>query len=231
MNSNKIITAALLLYAALTCFSCGNSIPQISGVNSQQYFLISPESGEIGFFINLYVNADDKDGIEDLLNLYLLSDDDELLWRSSSEDWVIREQNGIEWRGIEKLVLSENSVFSPGTYRLILKDRAGEQVNDEIIIRPVGQDLNPDTFPRLSASNENSSTLLLESPYENSIISFYDKSGELLQAYRTTNGTILIRDLPHGDDVSRKYQSVYVSAYNDKIGAAFMAGPYFKGSF
>ncbi len=231
MNSSKIVSFALLLSALLICFSCGNSIPQISGVNSQQNYLISPETGEISFYTNLYINADDKDGIEDLLNLYLLSDNDELLWRSYSEDWVIREQNGIEWRGIEKLVLAENNVFSPGTYRLILKDRAGEQVNDEIIIRPVSQDLDADMFPKLSASDDNPITLVLESPYQYSIISFYDKSGELLQAYRATEGSIVIRDLPHGDDVSRKYQSVYVSAYNDSIGAAFMAGPYLKGSF
>lgn len=117
----------LVFCTALTIIlfvSCTNSKPEITYgfILSVLYHTDDGPRERFSFFII----PDDKDGLENLDELYLYNDREQLRWHIKSDDWVSYTQDGKTWIGTRSIAARE-SRLPRGVYRAVLFNKGGEK--------------------------------------------------------------------------------------------------------
>ena len=219
----KCISIAPVIAAAILMFGCGNDPPELKQIYSQINFTKTPEGVQGSEFLVL-VNAEDKDGEDDIETVYIIRDDEQTFWRVDSVSWNLRNNRGMKWVGCENMTTVDGSLPSPGEYRVLVIDRAGERAEDSVFIPIIKKVPDAKQFPEILFT-ENYEILEIKSINSRNIISFYDSAGKLLGAYAATPGMLNIKKLKD-PSVADNYRTVEISYYSNSTGAGLVAGPY-----
>lgn len=220
------IIIALIIVIVTILFGCGNNPPELKQIYSQINFTKTPE-GRQGTELLVLVNAEDKDGEDDIETVYVINDNKQTFWQVDSSGWSMRSSRGMKWVGSEKMVTIDGNPPLPGEYRVLVTDRAGERVEDSVFI-PIFKEMpKTEEFPELFFT-DNDELIELESPNSRNIISFYDSSGKLLGAFAVTPGMLNIKNLKEASLILDNYRTVNISCYSNSHGAGLIAGPYLR---
>jgi hypothetical protein len=127
----------LALLAVLTALSsCSGEKPEVY----QQYWRLDVVAGPEGKGqherLTLFAQADDADGYEDLAELRLYHRQEEVRWQVGADSWSRVQLTGENWVGSRALQPPDGQLIPRGSYRLVLKDRAGEQAEARVFIDP-----------------------------------------------------------------------------------------------
>ena len=125
---------ATLCGALFATAGCESSPPDLMELELTLYELSDRELGRTYEVASLFVHAGDVDGIDDLDALYLIHDDAELFWETTSESWFQEDSSEGAWVGEPRLAMPERADFPSGTYRVVLVDLAGESSERELTV-------------------------------------------------------------------------------------------------
>ncbi len=134
--AGRLLRLALpaLLPAGLLLSACAAHPPQIGRVYWQQNLVNDPGRDAVYPAISLFVQAEDADGLEDLQELYLISDEEELFWRLDPQSWTEVRQGAETWIGSNLLSMPGRTLLPAGEYRVLLMDLGGGQAEQTLWI-------------------------------------------------------------------------------------------------
>ncbi len=220
----SILKALAVLIIILIFAGCGNNPPEINQVYSQINFIKAPDSDLIKTELLVLVNADDKDGEDNIEFLYIANDKRQILWRLDPDRRNSRNSRGINWIGNEHLVAVDGGVPSPGDYRVVITDMAGDRDEQKIFI-PVFKEMpKAELFPSVEIS-EDMTELKIISAEKRNVLSFYDSEGRLIKAFSVTPGLVFINEL-NDSNISDEWKSLRIACYSNSAGGGLITGPY-----
>jgi hypothetical protein len=120
----------LLLLTLL--FSCTGQPPEIARIFWQLNIVENREQNLTYQRLSLFIKPNDPDGFEDIEEVFLINDQQELLWHLEAESWA---QSGAEqdiWIGSNALQMPDGASFPAGEYRILLRDVGGDSAEQSI---------------------------------------------------------------------------------------------------
>jgi hypothetical protein len=82
--------------------------------------------------LSLFVKPNDPDGIDDLAELFLISDQEQLYWALDSESWQKSGSGTDVWIGANGIRLPDGAPLPSGEYRILLRDVGGASTEQTI---------------------------------------------------------------------------------------------------
>ena len=113
------------LAVGMLVLGCGGKAPELPAVE----WRIEMRPSHEGAYESLSVFGDVKDsnGPEDIVELWIIQDDDRLAWRLTNSTWTERTEGGDTWIGAADLIRNDYSAFTRGDYRVMVIDAAGDR--------------------------------------------------------------------------------------------------------
>jgi hypothetical protein len=192
------LAAALFFIAGLWFFaSCSRTAPNISFGTLRLVYHNSGEGGMVEERFSFFVLPEDDDGIEDIADLYLYHDQEGLVWRMGSEEWLSFDIDGKTWIGSRQIVMPDGEGLPRGQFRAVIVDKGGEQSE-----RDFAFDAPEDprySFPYFFIEQ---GRYRLESEYPAHYLVCYDAGGNYLatQALENPEGSLAELNLPSETD-------------------------------
>jgi hypothetical protein len=191
-------TAALLgLVLALgfgLALSCSGSPPELFGVSWELEVEASSPALAPVERLSFALSAQDRDGTEDLGNLYVAMDNQRLFWKLDPGSWVRSGAEGVVKIGYRALKMADDSSMPRGEYRFILVDKSGERAESRVMIAPP-----PSKGQALPSIALKDGSIILGKRRKETRLLVYDRSGSLLRTIeanrdRYTLGELLPKD-------------------------------------
>jgi hypothetical protein len=123
----KKLLFLLTVCTAVCSTGCSEDPPAIRQIYVQLNIFDDRDKGAVYESLSLWIHPQDEDGIEDIEYLYLIHDDQELVWVLESETWDMKQQPGETWIGSNDVLMPDLSPLPRGEYRVIVVDAAGER--------------------------------------------------------------------------------------------------------
>ncbi|MDC7126341.1 MAG: hypothetical protein PQJ46_12290, partial [Spirochaetales bacterium] len=183
---------------------------------------INNANGSITAELSVMFVADDDDGFEDIESFYVINDKHQVYWNVDCNNWITREVDDVKWIGYEHFITDSQKVPRPGTYRILVIDKAGERVEDSIYIPLIKKEPSKKDFPEIRYT-DSSYEIEIKSKYNNNTIAFYDEAGKLIDAFSVSTGKINIKDLKKSKEIIDKCNNMIVSSYSNKYGAGLIS--------
>jgi len=128
-GSGGLALAAAAL-AALTGVACGSKQPEIAAL---EWRLESrpAEAGSDYESLSVFATIRDDDGLDNILELWVVNDDSAQAWKLTDADWIKVAEGADTWIGASALATPELAGMPRGPYRLVAIDAAGQRVERE----------------------------------------------------------------------------------------------------
>ena len=210
----KAIQKIKIFIILILLSGCSENPPVIDQVYWQVNLLNDINAGSVYETFTLFLLVTDPDGIEDISSLYLINDREELFWKMSSDNWVIKENQENTWIGSNLITMHDRSPFPSGNYRVIIIDEAGEREEYSFIVKNSG--FQPDTgeFPTFSQSGSQGIA-----GSNTDVVWQYNNDGTLLYEKYPGGKSLTI---PVSDDTGW----IYLYRYDRIKGVGLVSGPY-----
>jgi len=203
-------------------FSCTGSPPGIINTDWMLVYTDDLVLGAVYEELNFYVQVQDRDGDNDLTEIYLIRNDLNWSWKIDSSNWVSYDQDGEHWLGANGLSIGTGGNIPRGDYRVLVIDRSGQRDERTITIRQPGIDSGKLNFPEITKVG---ATLRIRSDVAPVLLWFYNSQSELLTEKYTATGTFPLSDFLNEKE---QQQVTWFYAYyqNEVEGYGIKSGPY-----
>ena len=210
----------LALGIAILTVSCSGEAPEIVHVRPQLHHVDDRSLGERYERLQIYVLAEDRNGIEDVELLYIIHDESDSYWRLNSDNWNVVERDGLVWLGSSGLVMEHHRPFPRGEYRLSIIDASGEG-SEESFLLTTEELLAESLFPGLLHVEPN---VIVDGDWPRVTIRAYTLQGTQIGEYKGPGGSIPTRQLTDdGRQPAGLEFWVYVSRPDQPL---LVSGPY-----
>ena len=210
----KYILRIEILIILTVFLSCSENPPEIEQVFWQSNRFNDLEAGEIYDTLSLFVQVTDADGIEDIASIYIINDKEELFWKISEENRVIKENQGVTWIGSNKLKMNDRSMFPSGEYRVLVIDEAGERMESSFQMKNSSVLPDREQFPDLKKSGN-----IITADKNTSVVWTYSSDGSVITE-NYTDGSI--KKLP----LNEKSSEIFLYRFDRINGTGLVSGPY-----
>ena len=177
----------MALCLLLVFFSCSRSEPRILYGFIELVYYSGTDRAEERY--SFFILAEDDDGVENLLELYLYHDREGLRWLINSTDWIQYEEDGKTWIGSRNIAM-EAASLPRGQYRAVLVNRGGEKTERRFTFD--GPENPPYPFPSFSVDD---GVYRIDSRYPVNHLVCYDQQGRAVQTLAFSGIQGNIRDL------------------------------------
>jgi hypothetical protein len=176
----RILFPVVVLAASAILLACSGEAPSIV---SLRWTLIQRDaaSSPPAECLSVFVSAEDADGRDDIESVYIAQDGSQLVWKLGKERWTAKEEGGGYWIGSNALSMADGSEIPRGTYRVILRDAAGDGDETAFVVK------DPGKRQQISLKLEGK-TLLASAPYPAMNFIVLDASGETLASVTAPRG-------------------------------------------
>ncbi|MDR1317046.1 MAG: hypothetical protein LBK13_09260 [Spirochaetales bacterium] len=217
--------SAFFLIILITLFSsaCSGSDPAITDARWRLTAFRDTHSGVTGEYLGLAVLAVDDDGLDDLESISLISDEHELYWQASVEDWVVRQIRQQSWIVLEKLAVPDN-VVPRGAYRIILRDYSGAQAESSFSVTASPE--LPESFPSLLPSEGTGGDIVLDTPRSESILMIRSEGGVLLGSFTLRKGLNSRISILANEQIRSQARELYLYEQGSAGRHSILAGPW-----
>jgi hypothetical protein len=210
--------------ALLTALSaCTGAPPETTRVETQIVYVEDRDLDEVYEELSVAVHVEDADGIDDIVALHVVHDDEGLVWTATDGAWSRRTEGGTQLFVMEGLVTPDGEPLPRGRYRIIAVDAAGHE--DEATTVLSNPPASPQTlsFPRLSFERNE---MTVSGAFPEVLVYGYSEAGQFLGEFRFRPGQQRrFADVPwlrnRDDEVS-----LFVAGYDAEGGRYVRSGPY-----
>jgi hypothetical protein len=177
---SRVLLSALAVTAFAALLSCSGEAPSIL---SLRWTLVLRDAAAYppAECLSVFISVEDADGRDDLESIFIAEDGYQLVWKLDKEHWTAKEEGGGYWIGSNALSMADGSVIPRGTYRVILRDVAGDGDETAFTVKDPGKP------PQISLKREGSS-ILASAPYPAMNFIVLDASGETLASVAAPRG-------------------------------------------
>jgi hypothetical protein len=213
--------AALPLLLLLA--SCSGSAPVISRVSAQLVYEKDPASGGVLEELALFVVPEDKDGLDDLEFLHVVSDKAELYWSLDSNDWTRIKGQNEEWIGSARLAMPANERLPRGSFRVLLYDLSGDSDEESFALPPDAPEPGSLPFPRATVAGGRISVSGASDWYT---LLVYTGVAAFVKSYPVQARGMDLETIRRGDSALRAGFTFYVYTYWAREAVGLLVGPY-----
>lgn len=216
--------ALALCSLALGLPGCTGQPPEILRVFWQINLIEDKEQGQIYESLSLFLRPRDPDGLEDIDEVYLISDAEELFWRLDSASWR-RSGSGEEtWIGSNGLRLPDGRAFPAGEYRILLRDVGGDTAEQTLAIQAPPVEQLRGYLPQVSVQR---GAVLIGGGADSYQLWLYDAAGGYAGTRSVSRGTTATESLVAEQPALRGGFSFKVYTFVQGRNLGVISGPYF----
>jgi hypothetical protein len=220
-GAHRIVAPALL--AVLLVCSCSGNPPRISRVSAQLLYEKDLVSGRIDEELALFVVPEDKDGLDDLEYLHVISDRAELYWSLDSSAWTRAKGQSDEWIGSARLAMPPNERFPRGSFRVLLYDLAGDSDEQTFTLPPEAPEISTLPFPQATVAG---GRITASGPSEWLTLLVYTTSDRFVKSFPAQARGVDLETIRRTDSALRGGFRFWVYTYWAREAVGLMAGPY-----
>ena len=213
--------AVLALFVAVS--ACTGAPPEATRVETELVYVEDRNLGEIYEELSVSVHVEDADGIDDIVALHVVHDDEGLVWTAADGAWSRRTEGGTQLFVMDGLVTPDGEPLPRGRYRIIAVDAAGHE--DEATTVVSDPPAAPETlsFPGLNIERN---TFTVSGTFSEVVIYGYSEAGEFLGEFRLRPGQQRrFADVAWLRNRNQEV-SLFVSSYDAEGGRYVRSGPY-----
>lgn len=218
----KMPLAAVFCSAVLTIafISCSSSPPEVLQIYWQLNITEDTEKAAVYESLSLWVQARDEDGTDDIEYIYLIHDEQELLWEISSETWEQVSDSGEDWYGLNGIIRGDLSNLPRGEYRVVVIDKVGER--DERSFYLSAKNTLVETVDTLDVVMEGNSVVPRNTEYGYTIWGF-GSDRNFIGSIKDLSVPVTLEEI-EAELPGTEY--IYVYSYEMNEGAGIIGGPY-----
>ena len=220
-RAGRLLAAAIL---AALADGCSGNAPQIARVSAQLLYVDDLTDGSVHEELALHVVPEDKDGLDDLQYLHLISDKAELYWSLSSDTWSQAKSQNDQWIGSARLAMPRNERFPRGEYRVLLYDLSGDSAEQRFDLDTEVLDPREIPFPQAAVVG---GRITLTGALGWYAVLVYTGSNTYVKSFAAQAEGVSLDTIRRSDSVLRGGFSYYVYAYWSRRGVGLLVGPYF----
>lgn len=199
----RMLPAFVTALAALAASACGNKLPEIGAVEWRLESRPAPV-GPPYESLSVFASVKDDNGIDDILEIWVLKDDSAYAWKFTDTDWIKATDGGDDWIGASAIATPELASMPRGTYRFIAIDAAGQRAEKEFEVTGSFPDRKA---PSLSCAD---GMLTVVSTWPETLALAFDATGSLLASPGAQAGPSSLAGT-FGSDLAAR--TVQVAAY------------------
>jgi len=215
----------IAIAAAVFTAGCSEDPPAIQQLYLQLNVFDDREKDALYESLSLWVHPQDEGGIEDIEYLYLVQDEQELVWVLDSETWEKEDRPGENWIGSNDVLMPDLSAFPRGEYRIIVVDAAGKRDERTAYISQNKELIDRIELPEILTENESVTvTGLGDRSFH---LWVYDQNGSFRTTVTPTQIPFPFADFltSRGDGEYR--ESFFIYLYDHDLGCGVKSGPYY----
>jgi hypothetical protein len=235
--------------------SCDYHAPVIGEVQYRLNVTNDLKNQKVYQKLSVFISAQDQDGSDDIIKLYIIHDQTEVYWTLESDDWQKTKEASRPLIGTNALVMPNLDNFPGGEYRILLEDLSGTTTEKSFYLYT-----NQDNFVKdknaFPTGYEKGQKLYIQSKYEKVSIwlsrrmtttSDQENSPGNVSSNNTTStgaGEVLASlQITHGNK-GISYQTLrskvpalpveftyYLYVYDNQQNLGLISGPYYFPSF
>jgi hypothetical protein len=207
----KLRAAAIALLAAMATVSCGSKPPEVAAV---EWRIESRpiDRGAAYESLSAFGSIKDEDGIDNIVELWVVNDAAALAWKLTSADWTKTSEGGDNWMGGSALATPELAPLPRGGYRLIAIDSAGQRA--ELPFTVAGS-FPEKKAPTLSYSAKDA-RLAIRSDWPETLALAFDATGALLASPAAPKQSSTLAEA-FGPDIAARAASVGAYGYEPAL--------------
>ncbi len=204
--------------------ACTGEPPEILRVFWQLNLIEDREQNVTYQSLSLFVKPSDPDGFEDIEEVYLINDEQELLWRLDGETWVQSGSGEELWIGSNSLRMPEGSSFPGGVYRVLLRDVGGDSSEQELRIESTPVSNNRRFLPAVTVRN---GQIEIAGPLQSYQLWLYDTGRRFVTAYPAGRGSLAVEAVIRAQAPLQGGFSFKVYGYVPQRNLGVISGPYY----
>jgi hypothetical protein len=215
------------LFAVVVLFlvpACTGEPPEILRVFWRLNLIEDREQNVSYQSLSLFVKPSDPDGFEDIEEVYLLNDEQELLWHLDGENWVQSGSGEELWIGSNSLRMPAGSSFPGGIYRVLLRDVGGDSAEQEIRIESTSISNNRRFLPAVNVRN---GRIEIAGALQSYQLWLYDTGGRFVTAYPAGQGSLAVEAVIRAQAPLQGGFSFKVYGYVPQRNLGVISGPYY----
>lgn len=215
----------LTVCASMFILGCSEDPPAIQQIYVQLNVFDDREKETVYESLSLWVHPQDEDGIEDIEYLYIIHDDQELVWVLESETWDMEQRPGENWIGSNEVIMPDLSPLPRGEYRVIVADAAGERDERRAYLSQNEDLLRRIRLPEISVENE---TVDIAGLNDRSFhLWIYDQNGSYKNSFTPSADQLRFEEfLPRGGD-GEYADNFFIYTYDHDEGCGIRSGPFY----
>jgi len=197
--------------------ACANNPPQIEQSIGTRIVRYNSEDQSIHEFFSVFSAVQDKDGFQDIDNMYILDDASQLLWHLTGSDLQTIDNNNRHWVGNHNLVMPKDEAMPVGKIRIIIYDRAGNKALSEVGLPLMEANLQ-EQIPKAKRKGD-ILEIIPSAAWEkmDREIIIQDWSGAELSRYRSSGSSVKIDALLNGRKAADVHFSINDHLFNGSL--------------
>lgn len=212
-----------VLLVIIFCFlGCDSAPPKVLQIYWQLNLMDNTEAEKVYERLSLWVLGQDKDGFDDLEYIYLIHEENELLWEIEKNGWQTATESQETWIGTNKIIAGGLSPIPRGEYRVVLIDSSGERDERSFYISmPENIELYG-TGPRAVVDHD-MGEITVSSAGNGFTLWCYNEAGNYIDAVKEQPPVIKIEKLKERVPAAAEIE---IYSYNFQHGFGYVSGPY-----
>jgi hypothetical protein len=216
------IAAALALIVAFAT-GCSGNPPHIARISAQLLYEKDTASGAATEELSLFIVPEDKDGLDDLEYLHVISDASELFWSLDSDAWTSVKSQNDDWVGSSRLAVPQGEQAPRGEYRVMLYDLSGDSDEQRFRMDAPSTDIKDVPFPEATVSK---GRITIAGPSDWYTVLVYTSAGVYSRSFPAQARGIDLETVRRADAALRSGFTFSVYTYWTAGSAGLLVGPY-----
>ncbi|OHD12589.1 MAG: hypothetical protein A2Z96_04745 [Spirochaetes bacterium GWB1_48_6] len=202
---------------------CSPSTPQIIQDFTRLTYLVDPGSTLPKETLSVFIQVENKDGLEDLEKLYILNDKDEVYWTLEPGLWQRRDKGTEIWIG-SNFLTSPLGEIPRGEYRILLQSKSGDRARTKFFLDSPKLADYQKLLPQVLVDGDGVTIVNPPVSYELWLAS---SDGQPVYTYRSPGESRILKQtfLPT-PDVQQRARQLTLHRFEDRLGVSLILGPY-----
>jgi hypothetical protein len=204
--------------------TCTGDPPEIMQVFWQLNLVEDREQNLTYQSLSVFIQPSDPDGFEDIEDLYLINDEQELLWRLDGETWAQSGSDQEIWIGSNSLKMPDGASFPAGEYRILLRDVGGDSAEQTISLPPVTSRQAQSYLPRVEIAG---GEIRVSGDAQLYQVWVYDTGGRYVSSYPISGNALATSAISESDSSLQAGFTFRVYGAVGERNLSVSSGPYY----
>lgn len=223
MKNTKIL-AVLTGLLLLLFISCSGEPPEILQVYWEVNVLNDVEAGRQYEVLSAFMNVNDSDGFDDIVNIYIIHDKSEMYWTLDQNNWSLVRERDENWLGSNNISTADKTPMPRGDYRVLVVDAGGDRSQGKFYLDADDINIADIDFPKAEIVDREITFTGVDAEFHMWI---YDGGGNILKFSRMTKKVMHYAEIFARREEEDLAHYFYIYSQKPLLGYNYLSGPYY----